>query len=165
MREVGGDAHQVRLLYGALIRAWNEREAGEFGACFARAGSIVGFDGSQVNGASAIVDHLAPIFASHPTPTYVTLVEDTRALAPGVVMLRAVSGLVPREGEDLLPGLNAVQTMIATKSGSRWQVEMFQATPARFDMHPELADALTERLRAALRESAAPQQSSRAKLS
>lgn len=142
---------QVRGLYETLIDWWNRRSAEDFAACFAEQGSIVGFDGTQVNGASNVVAHLTPIFADHPTPTYVTLVEDVRTVAAGAVILRAVSGLVPPGQEDIVPELNAVQTLVAVARDGVWQAELFQNTPAQFHGRPELADALTSRLRATLR--------------
>lgn len=148
--EQDGELH-VRGLYEVLIDCWNRRSAEDFAACFAEQGSIVGFDGSQVNGASNIAAHLAPIFADHPTPTYVTLVEGVRTVAPGAVILRAVSGLLPPGQDDIVPELNAVQTLVAARNAESWQVELFQNTPAQFHGQPELAGRMTADLREALR--------------
>ncbi len=141
----------VRLLYETVLAAWNRRDAEGFGALFSEGGGMVVFDGSQVNGAHAIAAHLAPIFAAQPTPAYVGLVEELRALSPGVVLLRAVSGLVPPAQDDIDPALNAIQTLVAARYANSWRIEMFHNTPAQFHGRPDLADDLTARLRAAPR--------------
>src|SRR5690349_10159402 len=84
------------LLYRALLDTWNRRDAAAMAALFTHDGSIVGFDGSQIDGGpSAIEAHLKPIFASHATPAYVAAVREVRELATKVSLLRAVSGMVP----------------------------------------------------------------------
>jgi len=53
-------------LYRDLLEAWNRRDAAGMAALFAHDGSLVGFDGSQVDGGPpAVESHLAPIFVSH----------------------------------------------------------------------------------------------------
>ena len=144
------DSAGVLRLYEAVLDAWNRRDAAAFASLFAERGGMVGFDGSQVNGAAAISAHLAPIFADHPTPAYIGVVEETRTLAPDVVLLRAVSGLVPAGQDDIVPALNAIQTLVAGKYSESWRIEMFQNTPAQFHGREDLADALTAKLREAL---------------
>ncbi|MEP6872594.1 MAG: SgcJ/EcaC family oxidoreductase [Anaerolineaceae bacterium] len=149
------DGTSVERLYRAVLDAWNRRSASDFAALFAATGSMVGFDGSQVTGADGIAAHLVPIFRDHPTPAYVGDVEEVRLLAAGVAIVRAVSGLVPAGQEDIVPALNAIQTLVATRHGDSWHVDLFQNTPAQFHGHPELAEQLTTKLREALRKSKA----------
>ena len=76
------DAGPARL-YRDLLEAWNRRDAAGMAALFAHDGSLVGFDGSQVDGGPpAVAAHLAPIFASHATPAYVGKIRELRAFAP-----------------------------------------------------------------------------------
>jgi hypothetical protein len=56
----------VRSLYTRLLQAWNERDADNYAALFTFDGTMIGFDGSQAQGAQ-ILDHLRPIFEDHPT--------------------------------------------------------------------------------------------------
>ena len=140
----------VRGLYFGLLDAWNRRSGAEFGAFFAPQGCIVGFDGSQVNGADSVAAHLSAIFAEHATPRYVGIVEEVRIIADGVAVLRSVSGLIPPGQDDIVPALNAIQSLVATRTGDAWRIELYQNTPAQFHGHPELADALSARLRAAV---------------
>src|SRR6185369_8104287 len=59
-------------LYTNLLDAWNRRDAAGMAALFTHDGSMVGFDGSQIDGGPQPAQaHLAPIFASHATPAYV----------------------------------------------------------------------------------------------
>ena len=144
------DEAAVRGLYAALLDRWNRRDAAGMAALFAEAGHLVGYDGSVVNGRAAIAAHLAPIFADHPTPTYVGKVREVRFLTPDVAVLRAVSGLVPDGTADINPDLNAVQSLVAARHGGQWRVELYQNTPAAFHGRPEESAALTVELRALL---------------
>jgi uncharacterized protein (TIGR02246 family) len=137
----------ARELYGDLLRCWNERKAGSFARLFARNANMVGFDGSQVNGEEEIEAHLAEVFGSHQTATYVGKVREVRLLGPEVVLLRAVAGMLPPGGSALMPERNTIHTLVAARQGDRWQVELFQSTPAAFHGRPEASDALTEELR------------------
>ena len=48
--EQAGWSHETRALYARLIESWDKRNAREFALQFTSDGSLVGFDGSQVNG-------------------------------------------------------------------------------------------------------------------
>jgi len=134
-------------LYQALLSAWNERDAVAYANLFSEDGSIVGFDGSMANGRSEIEAHLKPIFTDHPTARYVGKVREVRELGAGVGLLRAVAGMMPPGKTYLMPDRHAVQTIVASRSGSgSWQIEMFQNTPARFDGRPQEVDRLTREL-------------------
>ena len=69
-------------------------------------------------------------------------------------MLRAVAGMVPAGQDDLLPALNAVQSLVAVQREGQWRIALFQNTPAAFHGRPEAVEALTEELRQARRDSA-----------
>ncbi len=71
-------------------------------------------------------------------------------LAPGAVLLRAVAGIVPAGATDLNPALNAVQTLVAVRRGDAWRIALFQNTPAQLHGCPDLAESLTQELRALL---------------
>jgi len=141
---------EILTLYHTLIEAWNRRSATDYAALFTENATIIGFDGSSHEGRAGVGRDLAAIFANHQTPPYVTKVRSVRALAPTVVLLTAISGLVPRGKADLDPALNALQTMVAVHTGGAWRIELFQNTPATFHGRPELAVHMTEELRAEL---------------
>lgn len=139
-------------LYSRLVAAWDKRNARDYALQFASDASLVGFDGSQVNGQLEIGAHLTEVFTHHQTPRYVTIVREVRALSPDATLLRANAGLIPPDKNDIDPGLNAVQSMIAVRKGGAWKIAHFHNTPAAFHMRPELGKQLTEELRAKLRE-------------
>jgi uncharacterized protein (TIGR02246 family) len=145
------DERAVRALYRDLLAAWNRRSATEFGASFDEESHLVGFDGSQINGRAAIVSELTQIFASHPTAAYVGIIEGVRFLNASVAVLRAAAGMVPPGKSDIDPKLNAVQSLVARKREHRWQIAVYQNTPAAFHGRPELTNALTDRLEQVLR--------------
>jgi methyltransferase (TIGR00027 family)/uncharacterized protein (TIGR02246 family) len=138
-------------LYRDLLDAWNRRDAAGMAALFTHDGSLVGFDGSQIDGGSqAVAAHLGPVFASHATPAYVGKVREVRQLAPQVSLVRAVTGMVQEGRRDLNAALNTVHTLVAVERGGIWRAAMFQSTPAALHGRPDLSQALTEELRALL---------------
>jgi len=152
----GGEAaswdRETRELYARMIEAWDKRNARDFALQFAADGSLVGFDGSQVNGQLDIGAHLTEVFTHHQTRRYVTIVRDVRQIANDVTLLRANTGLIPPGKNDIDPALNAVQSMVAVQKSTTWKIALFHNTPAKLDMRPDLAKQLTEQLRAKMRE-------------
>ncbi|MET8703560.1 SgcJ/EcaC family oxidoreductase [Kitasatospora sp. NPDC058032] len=142
-----GDESAVRSLYHRVLEGWNLRDGAAFAGPFAPDGEVIGFDGTRHAGRSVMAAELGRVFADHPTPEYVAKVRRVRALGPGVAQLDAVAGLVPDDAQDVDPALNAVQTVIAVNAGAGWRIALMQNTPARYDLRPDLARALTAELR------------------
>jgi uncharacterized protein (TIGR02246 family) len=138
----------VHALYQRIIDAWNAHSADGFAACFVQDGHLVGFDGSMMDSADAIAGHLREVFGSHQTAAYIYKVREVRPLGAEAAMLRAVVGMVPPGGKDLNPDVNSVQTLMAQRDGQNWRAVMLQTTPAQFHGRPDLAEALTNELRA-----------------
>ena len=138
----------ARQLYAQLLQAWDKRNARDYALLFASDASLIGFDGSQVNGQLEIGAHVSEVFSHHQTPRYVGIVRDVRSINPDASLLRANAGLIPPGKEDIDPALNAVQSLVAVRKGGVWKIALFQNTPAQFHMHPEQSKALTEELRA-----------------
>ena len=154
---VSADAERAaRELYEMIIQAWNKRNARDFALLFASNGSIVGYDGSQVDGQLDVGAHISEIFSHHQTAAYVTIVREVRPISSDVVMLRANAGMVPPGKDELNPDRNAVQSMVAARKGGKWEIALFQNTPAAYDGRPELSRKLTEELRAVLRANPSP---------
>jgi len=149
---VSADAESAaRELYEMIIQAWNKRNARDYALLFASNGSIVGFDGSQVNGQLEIGAHVSEVFSHHQTATYVTIVREVRSIASDVLLLRANAGMVPPGKDDINPERNAVQSLVAARKNGKWEIALFQNTPAVYDGRPELSKALCEELRTVLR--------------
>lgn len=142
----------IRHLYEQILVAWNRREAAAMAAQFAEDGNLVGFDGSQVDSRAAIEDHLRPIFADHPTATYVASVREVRFLARTVGILRGVAGMIPPDGNDIKPALNTVHTLVAARNDNEeWRAALFQSTPAAWHGRAQDRAALSEELRDVMR--------------
>ncbi|MCI0714272.1 MAG: SgcJ/EcaC family oxidoreductase [Chloroflexi bacterium] len=137
----------ISTLYQQVLDCWNRRKADEFAALFDEGASVVGFDGSQMNGRGEIELSLRQIFADHVTSTYVGKVRSVRFLTPEVAILRAVSGMIPPGQSDLNSAVNTIQTLVAVNRDGKWLIAHYQNTPAQFHGRPELAAALTEELR------------------
>jgi uncharacterized protein (TIGR02246 family) len=151
---LSADEGAVRALYSQLLAGWNARDAASFAALFTDDAEVIGFDGSQMTGRGGIETTLHGIFSDHETGAYVGIVRSVRILSPEVAMLRAVSGVVPAGQTNLNPALNAQQTLIAIKRDGVWRIALYQNTPAQFHGRPDLAQRLTEELRAARASSA-----------
>ena len=145
------DEAVVRVLYHRLLDCWNARDAAGFAELFAADGSLVGFDGSQVNGRVAIDLHLKGIFAEHTPAAFLGIVREVRRLTEDVELLRAVAWMVPPGASDIKPEVNAVQTLIAVRKGNEWKLAMFHNTPAAFHGRPEAVQELTQELRGELK--------------
>jgi uncharacterized protein (TIGR02246 family) len=145
------DEEAVRALYQDLLLAWNERNAAKMADLFSPDGNVTGFDGSQMNGQAEIAAEVGRVFAGHQTGAYVSIVREVRLLAPGVALLRAVTGVVPAGKTDIDPAVNAIQSLVAVKIQGLWEIELYQNTPAQFHGRPDLAQSLTAELRAALK--------------
>jgi uncharacterized protein (TIGR02246 family) len=145
------DPGEVEALYRSLLSRWNERDAAGFGALFTDNGSLVGFDGTPVESSASITEHLQGIFTDHQPARFVPKVREIRSLAPDVVLVRSVVGMVPPGASDIEPSVNALQALVAVDAGDGWRVAHFQNTPATFDGRPEEVEALSAELRAVLR--------------
>jgi uncharacterized protein (TIGR02246 family) len=138
-------------LYRQLLEAWNTRDADGFAAAFAEDDSSVGFDGSPMNGRTEIASTLREIFEHHPTAAYVAKVREVRSLGPGATLIRSVVGMVPPGRNELKPGVNAIQSLVAVGEGPDLKIALLHNTPAAFHGRPELAEQLTQELTDVLR--------------
>ena len=143
------DESVVRALYQQLLASWNAWNATGFAAPFTDDADVIGFDGSQMTGRAEIEGTLRQIFADHETGAYVGIIRSVRFLTSEVALLRAVSGDIPAGQSDLNPALNAQQALIAVKHDGAWRITLYQNTPAQFHGRPDLAQRLTDELRAA----------------
>jgi uncharacterized protein (TIGR02246 family) len=141
---------EIRKLYSRLLEGWNRRDGEAFAAPFAEDGEVIGFDGSQVSGRAGIAAEMQRIFTDHATGTYVGRVRGVRMLGPTAAVMRAVAGVVPAGQSDLDPKLNSVQALVAEQRDGRWQIALYQNTPAQFHGRPDLAESLTDELRGRL---------------
>jgi len=148
---------EVRGLYQRVLDAWNRRSASDYAAQFVENGHVVGFDGSQADSAQEIEAHLADVFGSHETAAYVAKVRGMEPLANGAALLRAIVGMVPPGGSDINPAVNSIQTLVAARDNGTWKAVLLQSTPAAFHGRPDVAEALTQELRALLSQPASVQ--------
>lgn len=142
------ETNQIKELYQRLIDAWNKRDASGMAELFVDEGEMIGFDGSLASGSKGVFSQLEPIFATYPTPPFISKIKDVRLLnADNAAIVRAIVGMVPPGRKELEPSLNAHQTLIAVKIEGKWLIELFQNTPARYDGRPELIEQMTNELK------------------
>ena len=138
---------ELRRLHREVLDAWNRRDAAAFADLFASEGSIVGFDGTPVDGPERIEAHLTGIFTDHAPARYVAIVREVRETGPVSALLRAVAGMVPPGAREVKADVNAIQSLVAQRGrDGRWRIELFQNTPAAFHGRPQAAAALTAEL-------------------
>lgn len=149
------DERAVRALYSGLLRAWNERDAEAFAAPFLADGSIVGYDGSSVDGQVEIAQHIGDTFRHHQTPIYIARVKQVRFLTSEIAIVRGHVGMPTVSAQVIDPALNAIQSLVAQRVDGVWHIALFQNTPAQFHGRPELVAAMTAELQRALDEQGA----------
>jgi uncharacterized protein (TIGR02246 family) len=140
------DEIAVFNLYKQLLKSWNEQQADNYGELFTEDASVIGFDGSQMNGNYEITESIRAIFASHRTNHFVSKVREIRFLTNEVVLLRAVAGMHPPGSPEIKPDVNAIQSLVAVKKDGAWRIALFHNTPAQFHGRPELKEGLTREL-------------------
>jgi uncharacterized protein (TIGR02246 family) len=140
------DEDEIRKLYDALIGGWNDHDGATMAEPFADDGVVIGFDGSIHSGKSTIATEMARIFADHETGRYVMKVRRVRPLGAEAAVLQAISGLVPPGQTHVNAATNSHQTLVAERRGGRWQIVLFQNTPAQFHGRPHLVDDMTREL-------------------
>lgn len=145
------ETNRLEDLHHDIIDAWNRQDHVGYANCFLEDALVVGFDGTEMHGRSAIAKQLGSIFADHEVATYVRVVRSSRLLDDRTGLLHAVVGMVPPGGDDVTPDRHAVQVLVGVRDGERWKAVSFQNTPAQLHGRPEAVDALTEELREALR--------------
>ena len=137
----------VSELYRRLLDSWNDRDGDAMAAIFVEDGEMIGFDGSNVLGRTAIATEMKGIFSNHETAAFVGKVKSVREPSSGVALLRAIAGMVPPGGSDLNPEVNTHHTIVAERVDGEWQIALFQNTPAQFHGRPGLSERFTEELR------------------
>jgi uncharacterized protein (TIGR02246 family) len=139
-------AADVRKLYDAVIAGWNNHDGAAMAAPFAEDGVVIGYDGSVQSGRHTIATEMSQIFDDHETGRYVVKVRGVRTLGSQAAMLYAISGLVPPGQSRVKSETNAHHTLLAEQQDGRWQVVLFQNTPAQFHGRPQLVDQMTREL-------------------
>lgn len=141
---------QILALYQQLVQHWNKRNAAGMTGLFATNGTLIGFDGSQLNGQKEIYAVLEEIFSNFPTAAYISIVKEVRLLTPTTALLLAVAGMVAVGSSDISPEVNVLHSITAVLHEGKWQIALFQNTPAMFHGRPELAEQLSADLRQVL---------------
>ena len=75
-----------------------------------------------------------------------TIVRDVRSVGQQVAILRATAGMVPPGKDRVMPERNCLQTLVASRDGEAWRIELFQNTPAALHGRPKEVEELTREL-------------------
>lgn len=141
-------------VYTRMLEAWNRRGAAAFAALFTPAGLAISFDGSQMEGLSAIEEQLASVFAHHQTASYVAKVRGVRRVGADTVLQNAAVGMVPPGGTAIDPAVNALRSVLVIGDGEAPRIALLQTTPAAFHGRPHLVEELTAEVSEVLRRGA-----------
>jgi uncharacterized protein (TIGR02246 family) len=142
---------EIRDLYDELLTAWNNNDSKAMAELCSNNASFIGFDGSQHNGRTNIEADMKAIFSLHKVASFIYKIREVRFLNDNVAILRSVASMVPQGGTDIIPEVNAIQTLVASKRQDKWHIEIFQNTPAAYHGRPELMKQLTDELREVLK--------------
>jgi len=140
------DDTSIEKLYRELLTFWNKQNGVGMASLFTEDASVIGFDGSQMNGQLQIETELKRVFTNHTTARFVWKIEEIRFLDSQTALLRGIVGMVPPGKKELNSATNAIQSLVAIKRHDIWKIALFQNTPAQFHGRPELVDAMTKEL-------------------
>lgn len=138
--------HPIVVLYQAFQKAWNDRDVASIGSAYAPTAIQVDFSGTTIVGADSMRGHFSRIFRDPKCGTMIGTIREIRELAPDVVLLRAVAGYVPPRRTRIDPRRTEVQTVVFSRKGSGWRIELFQVTPAALHGHPEIEEQLSHEI-------------------
>jgi uncharacterized protein (TIGR02246 family) len=147
------EEEKIRDLYNNLLQSWKNNDAAGMANLCTENANMIGFDGSQHDGKKNIGEQLQNIFTEHKVNPYVYKIREVRFLNHDAAVLRSVVSMVNPEGTDIIPQVNAIQTLVASKQEAKWLIEIFQNTPAAFHGRPELTEQLTDELREVFKDS------------
>lgn len=136
----------IEELYKKLINAWNIADAREMSNLFSLDGVMIGYDGSLEVGREGMFEHLRPVFESHRTATFVYKVKEVSFLNENTALLRSIAGMIPPDQSTINPSVNTHHTLVVELKEEKWQIRLFQNTPALFHGRPELVDQMTKEL-------------------
>ncbi|MEI4770671.1 SgcJ/EcaC family oxidoreductase [Psychrobacillus sp. FJAT-51614] len=136
----------IEALYKRLIDAWNIADAREMSDLFSLDGVMIGYDGSLEVGRENMFAHLLPVFESHRTAKFVTKVKEVSFLNDDTALLRSIAGMIPPGKSKINPAVNTHHTLVVEFKAGKWQIRLFQNTPALFHGRPELVDQMTKEL-------------------
>jgi uncharacterized protein (TIGR02246 family) len=134
---------RIEACYGQLLAAWNRRDAEAFAALFTHDGHAIAFDGSAMSGRAEIASTLATVFQNERTGTYAASIRDVFEIAPGVVLLRSVVGMIPHDSFDLNLMVKATQSVVFLECDDEAKVVLLQSTPAAFHGRSDVAEVLS----------------------
>jgi len=126
-----------------LLAAWNRRDAEGFAALFADDGHAIGFDGSAMSGRAEIASTLATVFQNERTGTYAASIRDVVEIAPGVILLRSIVGMIPPDSFDMNLMVKATQSVVFLERDDEAKIVLLQSTPATFHGRSDVAEMLT----------------------
>jgi uncharacterized protein (TIGR02246 family) len=138
---------EVRALYRQILNGWNRRSAQAIADLFVEDGVVIECDGLELKGRGEILSGHKQIFDDPHSGAFVGKVRRVTLLNPDVAVIRAVAGMVMPGEADFDSRRHAMQTLVAARQDGRWQVVLFQNTPAKLQDRPEEAAALAEELR------------------
>jgi uncharacterized protein (TIGR02246 family) len=149
MNDRPGDDQTIEGVYRQMTEAWNRHDAAAMAECFTQDAEVVGFDGSLMRGREEIRVTMGQLFNEFPMPAFVVLVRGIRKISVHAGILTASVGTIAPGENDIDPAGNSVNVaVIAAQPDGQWRIESLQSTPAAFHGRPELAQELTDELRA-----------------
>src|SRR5690349_187366 len=102
------DETAIRNLQEKMWAAWNRRDAAGMAVLCVSDASLVGFDGSVVNGRADIEKSMGAIFKDHTPATSVGIVREVRMLGADAALVRSVAGMVPPGKSEIKADRNTI---------------------------------------------------------
>jgi len=123
------DEAAIRQVVQQVQNGWNAHDGKAFAAPFAPDADYVVVNGTKVKGREAIEKGHTAIFSTIYKGSHnVGTVKSIRFLRPDVAIVHVEWNLEFRAGGEMRKG-HAMNTMVMTKDGGKWNIAAFQNTP------------------------------------
>jgi uncharacterized protein (TIGR02246 family) len=137
------DEAALRAIPRAMIAAWNAGDATAFAAPFSEDATFIAFEGTKLEGRSAIVAFHQPLFDTELKGTRLEggHAELVRFLAPGVAVMHARCGVILAGRDRTIASRESMQLFVCTCESGDWRVAAVMNARLLTLAQQEFADA------------------------
>ena len=126
------DEAAIHALYQRTMDGWNEGSGVAVASAWAEDGHLIGFDGTLFTSREVIARFHDPLLQTHLQGTkLVGAVTNVEFPAPDIAVLHARGGTVMAGSSKPAPERDSIQTLVAVRRASEWQLRAFQNTRVR----------------------------------
>ncbi len=115
------DDHEIKDLFGRLVRAWTDNDAVAYGACFTEDSDYVSYDGTRAAGRIDMQNAHDRLFRGVLAGSaLVGDIETIRHVAPGVAIVHGTASVLMPWRSRLPKRRRSRQTLVAVRTEGAW---------------------------------------------